>query len=98
MASESPDLDVARVAALARLALTPDEIALFSPQLGSILAYAALVQEVDTSGVPPTSHPLADSPRWREDVPAPSLDRREVLTGAPAAAVESGLFKVPKVL
>jgi aspartyl-tRNA(Asn)/glutamyl-tRNA(Gln) amidotransferase subunit C len=98
MGPDSPDFDVERIAALARLALTPDEVALFSTQLASILAYAALVQEVDTTGVPPTSHPLAGEPRWRDDLPVPSLDRREVLAGAPAAAPDAGLFKVPKVL
>jgi Asp-tRNA(Asn)/Glu-tRNA(Gln) amidotransferase C subunit len=35
---------------------------------------------------------------WREDVPAPSLDRDEVLANAPDARREAGLFRVPKVL
>jgi aspartyl-tRNA(Asn)/glutamyl-tRNA(Gln) amidotransferase subunit C len=48
--------------------------------------------------VPPTSHPLSHEPRWRDDVPAPSLDREEVLANAPDAAARAGLFKVPKVL
>ena len=98
MALTPPDIDVRRIAALARLALTPDEIDLFSTQLASILAYATIVQEVDTTGVPPTLHPLGDQPRWREDVPVPSLDRDEVLANAPDAAPRAGLFKVPKVL
>jgi aspartyl-tRNA(Asn)/glutamyl-tRNA(Gln) amidotransferase subunit C len=93
-----PAIDVRRIAGLARLALTPDEVELFSTQLASILAYATTVQEVDTAGVPPTSHPLSDEPRWRDDVPAPSLDREEVLANAPDAAARAGLFKVPKVL
>ncbi len=98
MPSPPPDIDVRRIAALARLALTPDEVTLFSTQLASILAYATLVQEVDTTGVPPTSHPLGDGARWREDVVAPSLDRDEVLAHAPGSAPAAGLFKVPKVL
>jgi aspartyl-tRNA(Asn)/glutamyl-tRNA(Gln) amidotransferase subunit C len=98
MALTPPDIDVRRIAALARLALTPEEVTLFSGQLASILDYATLVQEVDTTGVPPTSHPLADGPRWRDDVPAPSLERDEVLAHAPDAARTAGLFKVPKVL
>jgi aspartyl-tRNA(Asn)/glutamyl-tRNA(Gln) amidotransferase subunit C len=98
MPSTPPAIDVLKVAALARLALTPDEIALFSAQLQSILEYANRVQEVDTTGVPPTSHPLTDSPHWREDVPVASLERDLVLTQAPDGSVRTGLFRVPKVL
>ena len=94
----TPEIDVRRIAALARLALTPDEVTLFSAQLASILSYATTVQEVDTTGVPPTSHPLAAEPRWRDDEPAPSLAREDVLSQAPGAAIRTGLFKVPKVL
>jgi aspartyl-tRNA(Asn)/glutamyl-tRNA(Gln) amidotransferase subunit C len=98
MALTPPEIDVRRIASLARLALTADEIELFSAQLAAILAYATIVQEVETAGVPPTSHPLSDEPRWREDVPTPSLSRDEVLAHAPEASVRVGLFKVPKVL
>jgi aspartyl-tRNA(Asn)/glutamyl-tRNA(Gln) amidotransferase subunit C len=98
MALTPPAIDVRRIAALARLALTPDEIDLFSTQLASILAYATIVQEVDTTGVPPTSHPLSDEPRWREDAAVPSLPRDEVLANAPDVATRAGLFRVPKVL
>ena len=87
-----------KVAALARLALTDDEVALFSAQLASILDYAKTVQDVDTTGVPPTSHPFAARPEWRDDVPVAGLDRDEVLQGAPEGSVRTGLFKVPKVL
>ena len=98
MAQAAPVIDVRKIAALARLALTDDEVALFSTQLASILEYANTVQEVDTTGVPPTSHPFASGPEWRDDVPAPSLDRNEVLREAPDGSVRTGLFKVPKVL
>ncbi len=56
------------------------------------------LQQADTSDVPPTSHPLAIEPVWREDTPVPSLDRNVVLQQAPEAARDAGLFKVPKVL
>ena len=98
MASTPPDIDVRKVAALARLELTDDEIALFTTQLASILQYATTVQEADTAGVPPTSHPFASGPEWREDRPTGSLDREEALHAAPMASVGTGLFKVPKVL
>ena len=98
MASKLSREDVLRVAALARLELTEDEIARFTRQLADILAYAEDVQRADTSGIPPTSHPLATETAWREDLPAPSLNREEILRHAPQADRTAGLFKVPKVL
>jgi len=98
MAPQLSDRDVQKIAALARLELTPAETVLFSRQLADILAYADAVQQVDTTGVPPTSHPFADGPQWREDVSRPSLDRDAVLAHAPATSIRAGLFKVPKVL
>src|SRR6186997_3033947 len=52
MAETLTRADVERIAALARLELTPDEVTLFAGQLTAILAYADQVQQVDTSGVP----------------------------------------------
>jgi len=98
MAPKLSENDVQRIAALARIELRPDEAELFSRQLADILAYAETVQQVDTTGVPPTSHPFAGGPVWRDDEPRPSLDRADVLTHAPGAAPSAGLFKVPKVL
>jgi aspartyl-tRNA(Asn)/glutamyl-tRNA(Gln) amidotransferase subunit C len=98
MASTPPDLDVRKIAALARLELTDDEVDVFSRQLRDILAYAEQVQQIDTTGVPPTSHPLAGTMVWREDEPGPSLARDVVLEQAPEASIRAGLFKVPKVL
>jgi aspartyl-tRNA(Asn)/glutamyl-tRNA(Gln) amidotransferase subunit C len=90
--------DVERVAQLARLELTPEEKDLLARQLADILAYARQVQDVDTTGVPPTSHALADKSSMRDDVVAPSLAREDALTGAPGADATAGLFKVPRVL
>jgi aspartyl-tRNA(Asn)/glutamyl-tRNA(Gln) amidotransferase subunit C len=97
----SPTLDeaeVRRIAALARLRLSPDEVTLFTAQLARILHYADELRQVDTAGVEPTSHPLALGPAWRGDDPVAPLDRDDLLRQAPAASRESGLFKVPKVL
>ncbi|MEO7192489.1 MAG: Asp-tRNA(Asn)/Glu-tRNA(Gln) amidotransferase subunit GatC [Vicinamibacterales bacterium] len=98
MARKLAASDVHRIAKLARLELTTAEVDLFARQLGAILDYADDVQRVDTTGVLPTSHPLGDTPRWRDDEPRPSLDREAVLEHAPAASQRAGLFKVPKVL
>jgi aspartyl-tRNA(Asn)/glutamyl-tRNA(Gln) amidotransferase subunit C len=98
MASTLTSADVLRIAELARLELSEEEVALFSRQITDILGYAEQIREVDTSGVSPTSHPLDIQAAWREDVPVPSLDRRAAMTPAPDADREGGLFKVPKVL
>jgi aspartyl/glutamyl-tRNA(Asn/Gln) amidotransferase C subunit len=72
-----------------------------TPQL-PVLAYAEQVQQVATTGVPPTSHPLGTTSgtnvSWRDDIPQASLDRTEALSQAPEADVARGLFKVPRVL
>jgi len=88
--------DVDLVARLARLELAEDEQELFARQLTDILAYANHVQEVDTSGVPPTSHALVTAIAFRDDETRASLPRDEAQTAAPLAA--HGLFKVPRVL
>jgi aspartyl-tRNA(Asn)/glutamyl-tRNA(Gln) amidotransferase subunit C len=89
--------EVARIARLARLALTPDETTLFARQLAGILSYAEQIREIDTAGIPPTSHVAAPS-RLREDDVRPSLGRDEVVASAAGADAAAGLFKVPRVL
>jgi aspartyl-tRNA(Asn)/glutamyl-tRNA(Gln) amidotransferase subunit C len=90
--------DVLRIAELAHLELTEDEITMFTRQLRDILHYAEQVQAVDTSGVPPTSHVLAGAPVERADTVGACLDRDDVLAAAPVAAREAGLFRVPRVI
>jgi aspartyl-tRNA(Asn)/glutamyl-tRNA(Gln) amidotransferase subunit C len=89
--------DVLRIAALARLELTTEEVALFSSQLADILSYVEQIQHLDTTGVPPTSH-VMHGPRERDDQPHDVLPRSAALANAPDAATEAGLFKVPRVI
>ena len=86
------------VAALALLELTDSEMDTLARQLGDILDYATRVQQIDTTGVPPTSSVSAQHDGDRDDCLAPSLDRREALANAPDASIEAGLFKVPRVI
>ena len=88
--------DVVHVAHLARLTLTDGEIDLFTEQLGAVLEHAQDVAALQTDGVPATAHPLPIDNVLRDDEPAPSLSRDEVLAEAPAA--ESGRFRVPRIL
>ena len=89
--------DVLRIAELARLELTPDEIELFTAQLARILDYVEEIRQLDTEGVPPTSH-VINRPFDRPDEPGAALPRDEALANAPEAAPEAGLFKVPRVM
>ena len=90
--------DVAKIAALANLELDTTEIDLFARQLGDILAYADEVRQIDTAGVPPTASIVTRHAVDRKDEVRPSLDRDEALANAPDAAIDAGLFRVPRVL
>ena len=89
--------DVQRIAELARLELTGDELELFTKQLGDILTYVEQIRALDTTGVAATSQVL-NRPVDRDDAPAATLSRPELLGNAPDAATEAGLFKVPRVI
>ena len=90
--------DVAKIAALANLELDADEIDVFARQLADILAYADQVQQIDTAGVPPTASVVMRHAADRPDETRPCLDRDTALANAPDAALDVGLFKVPRVL
>jgi aspartyl-tRNA(Asn)/glutamyl-tRNA(Gln) amidotransferase subunit C len=88
--------DVEHAAQLARLALTDDEVEQLTVDLAKILDHAARVSALDTTNVPPTSHPVELVNVLRPDVPRPCLDRTEVLAEAPVA--EDFRFRVPRIL
>lgn len=90
--------EIEAIAALAHLRLEPSEVALFARQLANILAYADEVRQVDTAGVPPTASVITPHVTDRADEVRPSLDRADALANAPDAALEAGLFKVPRVI
>ncbi len=98
MASALSRDEVAKIAALANLELDAAEIDLFARQLGDILAYADEVQQIDTTGVPATASVVTRHAADRADQVRPSLDRDEVLANAPDAAIDAGLFRVPRVM
>ena len=89
--------EVQRIADLARLELSAEELDLFTRQLGDILTYVEQIRALDTTGVAPTSQVL-NRPIDRDDVPADTLSREDLLRNAPDAATEAGLFKVPRVI
>jgi aspartyl-tRNA(Asn)/glutamyl-tRNA(Gln) amidotransferase subunit C len=88
--------DVAKVARLARLGLTDDELANATIQLGDMLEHFADIDELHLDDVEPMTQPYPLANVFRDDVPAPVLPRDEVLAAAPEAV--DGRFKVPPIV
>lgn len=88
--------DVARLADLARIQLTDEEIDRFAGEFDSIMDAVASVSEVATEDVPATSHPIAMTNVLREDVVETTLTQEQALAGAPEA--QDGRFAVPQIL
>ena len=87
---------VSRVAFLARLELSLDEKTRLTTDLNGIIGQFERLQELDTEGVPPTSHSLPLQNVFREDFVMPSLSR-EAAT-ANAAEKRDGNFLVPQII
>ncbi|KAB2489400.1 Asp-tRNA(Asn)/Glu-tRNA(Gln) amidotransferase subunit GatC [Priestia endophytica] len=87
---------VEHVAHLARLAITEEETEMFTKQLDAIITYAEQLNELDTTGVKPTTHVLEVKNVMREDKPTKGLPREEVLKNAPD--YQDGQVRVPSIL
>ena len=96
MAERITTEDVTKVANLARLALTPDELETFTGQLAEILEHADDMASLDLATVEPMARPIPLVNVFRADEPGAALDRDEVLACAPVS--EDGQFRVPPVL
>ena len=91
----SPE-DVRHVARLARLALSDDELARMRVEISAILDFMDKLRSLDTKGVEPTSHAVPLRNVMREDEPAPSLPRDEMLANAPDR--DGDTFRVPRII
>ncbi len=89
-------IDVAYIAKLAKLDLSPEETERFSSDLDQVLRYVAQLEQWDTTDVAPMYHPLPLFDAVREDIPGTSLSNEAAIANAPAA--EDGQFRVPKVV
>lgn len=87
--------EVEHIAELARLNLSEDEKHKFAGQLSDILDYAARLDSLDTSHIPPTASVLDTTLRLREDEVQPGLSRDQALQNAPET--QENQFKVPPV-
>jgi len=96
--------EVLRVAELANLELTTEEVPRMQRDLNAILGHIAQLNELNTSGVPAMSQvgemlgaePEATGATLRQDAVRPSLDRKAVMAAAPES--DGRFFKVPKVI
>jgi len=88
--------EVKKVARLARLSPSEDELKAMQHDLDAILGYVALLDAVDTTGVEPTAHAITLVSPLRDDDVRPSLSQADALAAAPAS--REGGFSVPKVM
>jgi aspartyl-tRNA(Asn)/glutamyl-tRNA(Gln) amidotransferase subunit C len=90
------DTDVKKIAKLARLRLTDDEVKLYGGQLTKILDSMAELAALDTKDVPPTTSVLGVTDVTREDAPVTFEGRERLLENAPDR--DGPYFKVRKVI
>ena len=90
------DLNIDHVAKLARLALSAEEKAKFSHQLGDVLHHIEQLAKVDVSGIEPTAHAFALYNVWQEDLARSGLPVEKALQNAPSK--RDNMIVVPKVV
>lgn len=93
-------MDVKKIAKLAHLEITDQEVQLYTPQMANIVAYVEQLNELDISETEVSIGGLTEEGEKtitvREDVPKESLGQKKALDQAPSAV--EGHFQVPKVL
>jgi aspartyl-tRNA(Asn)/glutamyl-tRNA(Gln) amidotransferase subunit C len=88
--------EVEKVAMLARLTFSPEELELMTRQMSDILGYMELLSELDTEAVEPMAHALDVANAFRDDAVQPSLAREAALANAPRH--DGQCYLVPAVL
>lgn len=94
------EADIEKIAQLAHLEITREEMKVFAPQIAEIVTYVEQLSAIDTSNIEPALGGLTPEGKKtdsaREDMVVPSLGQKVALAEAPDAA--AGHFRVPKVL
>ena len=94
------EADILKIAELAHLEISDEELRAYTPQIAEIVAYVEQLNELDTSSVEPATGGLTPegerTESSREDATRPSLGQELALDQAPDPA--AGHFRVPKVL
>lgn len=93
-------MDVRKIATLAHLKITDEEVAMYTPQMADIVKYVEQLNELDTGDIDPMLGGLTaegeSTDSIREDVARASFTQEEALSEAPSGV--AGHFQVPKVL
>ena len=93
-------MDVKKIAQLAHLEISEEEVAVYTPQMAEIVSYVEQLNELDTETIEPALGGLTPegeaTATLRDDAPRESLGQDLALDQAPAAV--AGYFRVPKVL
>lgn len=93
------EAEVQRVAQLANLALTDEEVVKMAQDMSGILTHIEKLNELDTANVEPMAQVLydaAETATLREDIEKPSLSNAEAVANAPVSG--GGYYKVPRVI
>jgi aspartyl-tRNA(Asn)/glutamyl-tRNA(Gln) amidotransferase subunit C len=88
--------EVLRIAVLARLELSDEEVERFARELSEILTHVERIGAIDLSTTPATAHLALAAGTLRPDRVEPSLSREAALAGAPAASAEGFLVPSPQ--
>jgi aspartyl-tRNA(Asn)/glutamyl-tRNA(Gln) amidotransferase subunit C len=88
--------DVEKIAELARLKFSDEELENFTPQMNEILSYMDKLNELDTENIEPLSHAVEQTNVFREDEMKPSISTEDALKNAPSK--DEHHLKVPKVI
>lgn len=90
------DSEVAKIAMLARLGVSKEELPLYASQLTGIFDLVAQMDSADTDNIAPMAHPQDLTQRLRADEVSEIVDREK--NQASASVVENGLYLVPRVI
>jgi len=96
MSTSLSEADVLKVASLSRLKLSEAEVETLGKQMGSVLKYIAMLDELDTDSIEPMAHAIEISNVFREDQIQESLPREKALSNAPQT--DGNYFLVPAIL
>jgi aspartyl-tRNA(Asn)/glutamyl-tRNA(Gln) amidotransferase subunit C len=89
---------VRKVAQLARLSLSDEQIERYRHQLGSVLSYMERLRGLDLSAVEPMSSPIEIVNRLADDEAGPTLSNEQLMAMAPHGAAAAPFIAVPKVI
>lgn len=93
---EAHQINIARIAELARLKLEPEEAARYEAQLSGILTYIDTLTKYDLGTVEPTAHAMPVYDVLRPDEPRPGFPQEQALANAPKRSGDQ--FQIPKVI